>query len=271
MASMPTGLTKLVRSVTGDTPVPVGESFNLHFATEAAFIKVTRSWVKPARFFTEVAAAQAMVEAGVPVARPLVSDPLPFLDERGCSRWATFWERLTEVGSLAPEAATKEAAAWIERLWALPAPAGVTRFQLGDFLHAVHVRLDASPDPLGPRIIAEVEALSAHDAYARPHDAGFIHGDLHNDNLMLTDRGLALIDWESSCVGPLEWDVAQNLRYTPPSLEREQEAWWQARGVDWDRVQFYRRVRTLSSLSHMVAAGLTPPMYHRALATLGWA
>lgn len=261
----------LVREVVGEYPTAVGGSFNLHFKTPHSFIKVTRPWVKPARFETEVSTASYLSAQGLPVAAPLTRAPLSFEDSEGRERWVSFWELLRPRRTLRPEEATALAAEWIRTLWLLTPTPTASTFSLSDFLHAVQVRLAPLSSPLAERILASVEPIEETYNALPPQPFGFIHGDLHNENLMLTNSGLRIIDWESSCKGPLEWDVAQNLRYTPPGQRAAQEAYWRVSGlVEPEVVSFFRHVRSLSSLSHLVATGLKPPIYYRCLEDLGW-
>lgn len=71
----------------------------------------------------------------------------------------------------------------------------------------------------GHSLLARI--LSAdHDLLQASYERGFaalerasfeeirLHGEPHNGNRILTKEGLRWIDFESSCIGPLEWDLA---------------------------------------------------------------
>lgn len=181
------------------------------------------------------------------------------------------WERLTPIKPLDALTGVQVSGDWIERIFNLTASQELSYcFQLSDFLQDVHVRLDGSTHPYADPIIEEVSVLSEKIGYTHPSCAGLIHGDLHPDNLMNTTKGLRIIDWESSCCGPLEWDAAQNLRYTPRGYVPGRIEWWKSRGVDLELLFPYRRVRSMSSLSHMIAVGIKPTMYYTTLSFLGW-
>ena len=266
---IPQGLTSLIVKELGQKPAYFGESFNLHFSTDDAFIKVTRPWVKPWRAEADVSMAQAMHDKGIPVARPLVESPLSFQDEDGNQRWVTIWERINPAGKLTRDEATLATADWILKLWEVEVPPVATSFSLDDFIHAVHVRLDCSTHPYAKFIIDEVTKLAHHEAYENPSNRGLIHGDLHNENLILTNSGIVLIDWESSCCGPIEWDAAQNLRFTSPDREKAQRDFWLSKGLDAETLDFYRHMRTITSLSHLVAANVKNKVYYDSLSFLG--
>lgn len=265
----PQGLIDLIESIEGEAPIFFGESFNEHFTTSKSFIKLTRPWVKPFRFEVEVEMAREVAALGVPVAHPRVDAPLSFIDENGKTRYVTIWERVFPVGPLTREQGTRIAAEWIKRLWSLPVPAAATEFTLADFTHAAHVRLDSNRHPHAPRVLELILEASEHPGYRSPGNNGLIHGDLHNDNLLLTADGILVIDWESACHGPLEWDAAQNLRYTPPALVAQQRNWWLTQGVDPELLDFYKHFRTLTSLSHLIASGIKNPIYFECLEALG--
>lgn len=75
-----------------------------------------------------------------------------------------------------------------------------------------------------------MERLSAA---VEPHGdtpMGVVHGDLHDGNVIATDQGLLLIDFERFSLGPLEWDLAQRAagaRFFPD----------ESRHDGWDRFQ----------------------------------
>lgn len=261
-------VSRISQDFLGEKSALVGESFNLHYMSRTSFIKVTRPWVRPERFHTELAAAGALHREGFPVARPLSDKMFSFLDENGKTRYVTFWERLTPNGT---EATAKEAAEWALDLWSRPVPSEIDScFSLDDFIHAAHVRLDNCEHAYTSRLMEAIEEVSDNRYFTNPTCGAFIHGDLHPLNLMHTTEGVRIIDWDSACRGPLEWDAAQSLRYADVEQVAALTRWWESKPVNMDEVFFYRRVRTLTSLSHFMASNIRPPMYHRALAFLGW-
>jgi len=75
--------------------------------------------------------------------------------------------------------------------------------------------LERHGDTLPPSVVDIVTQLRsrlgrvAEALYEHPHT--LIHGDLHLDNLMFEprgDRSVAVLDWQTVCVGPPAWDVA---------------------------------------------------------------
>lgn len=260
----------LVKEVTGEEPKYFGTAFNTHYMTSEAFIKVTHPWVLPKRVNVELATASALHTLGLPVAKPLENKPRSFINQAGLTQWVSFWERLTPLRELSQEEGTDYAAEWIEKLWLLPAPADSYTFQLHDFDQAVGVRLQGNKTMLAKAVIAETNEAVQEALKLEKNNYGFIHGDLHNNNLLFTVNGLMVIDWESSCLGPKEWDAAQNIRYTNPQLRPMQKDFWLARNCDEELLDCYFKVRTLSSLSHMVASGQETPIYFQCLEDLGW-
>lgn len=68
------------------------------------------------------------------------------------------------------------------------------------------------------RALAELwPLLAAQD----PLGAGFVHGDFHRENLVLTPAGWTLLDLEECGVGPISWDLVPQLvavrRYGAPA------------------------------------------------------
>lgn len=265
------GFLSLLKSRGLGEPLSVGESFNKHYMTDKAFIKVSRPHVLPFRATNDVYFAHAMADLGVPTARPLVDHPLEFQDQEGYTRWVTIWEKKTASYGLDLYGGSLVAQEWIEKLWALPAPEWTTELSLDSFLHATHVRLDGVGHPLVEPLVEALTELSKSPYYYAPNPAGLLHGDLHNGNLMATAEGVILIDWESACLGPKEWDAAQNLRYADPAHRQEFRDFWLAKDeISEEALDFYYRLRSLTSMTHFIASGLRPRYYYDTLALMGW-
>jgi len=177
------------------------------------------------RLGSELSVAKHLARAGAPVVAPSVDiPPGPHFE----GDWAmTLWEyvahRPAEEGD-GPVAA--EALREIHR--ALAAYAG----QLPSFATA----LDGCR-----RLLLEETALPALDRVDKAfllaeHDRlrglpamgaivpGAIHGDPHLGNVLMTPGGPRWTDWESACVGPLEWDLAslpETALAAVPAVNRE--------------------------------------------------
>ena len=56
-------------------------------------------------------------------------------------------------------------------------------------------------------------------SYLNTLDQTIVHGDLKPDNLIISNQGVTIIDWQGFGIGPPAWDVAYCicLLYTSPS------------------------------------------------------
>ena len=75
-------------------------------------------------------------------------------------------------------------------------------------------------------------------------------------------------DWESACLGPLEWDAAQLLRHAPLDARGQWPSRWGQVGLDPDLVEIFRRLRTVTALSHLVATDQKGAFYNRCVQEL---
>lgn len=265
MEILPAEFLKLTESVLGERPVHMGQAFNLHYRTQHAFIKVTYPWVKGDRMKNEVKTAQFLGTVGVDASVSLTREPLSFEDETGRERWATFWEPVEDVIQVSQDVMTYYCTQKMLELSLLEVPRHATKFTLEDFMDAVKKRMQISDSDLVPFLLREAEAvLERFPSYELP--SKFIHGDVHSGNLLVTSGGrIVLVDLESSCEGPMEWDAAQISRYCslPGLLElyKKFESW----GLDVESIRYFHHVRNLTSLTHMVASKSLPPMYWKSL------
>lgn len=118
----------------------------------------------------------------------------------------TVWERVTATGQ---EALPWQLARLLREVHALPAPAGVEQW---DPLRDVRSRV-ADAEELAAndrrfllRRCAEIEAALGELEF--PLARGLVHGDAHPGNVIVGPAGPVLCDFDSSCVGPPEWDLA---------------------------------------------------------------
>lgn len=156
-----------------------------------------------------VAVARHFARHGIPAIRllPGVDQPLSVGEHV-----VTAWEYVRPVR----RATARDLALLLRRVHALPAPEGVGEWDpLGD----VRARI-ADAEELEPgdrrfllRRCSEVSSALAELEF--PLRRGLIHGDAHPGNVIVGEDGPVLCDFDSSCVGPPEWDL------TPLAVGRE--------------------------------------------------
>lgn len=124
----------------------------------------------------------------------------------------TVWREVPENGRATPA----DLAELLLRVHALPPPEGLAEWAP---LDAVRARV-ADAEELDDRdrlfLLArchEVEAALGRLEFALPR--GLVHGDAHPGNVIVGPAGPVLCDFDSSCVGPPEWDL------TPLAVGRE--------------------------------------------------
>ncbi|TNC27336.1 phosphotransferase enzyme family protein [Amycolatopsis alkalitolerans] len=157
-----------------------------------------------------VAVARHFERHDVPAIRllPGVDQPIPVGEHL-----VTAWEYVRPVRR---RATAKDLGPLLRRVHELPSPAGVGEW---DPMADVRARIaDAEELETGDRRFllrrcAEVGA--ALDELEFPLRRGLIHGDAHPGNIIVGQDGPVLCDFDSSCVGPPEWDL------TPMAVGRE--------------------------------------------------
>lgn len=128
----------------------------------------------------------------------------------------TAWEYVPSIGRRPTSA---DLGRLLRRVHELPAPEGVGEWDpLGDVRARIAdaEELAASDRRFLLRRCSEVAA--ALDELEYPLPRGLIHGDAHPGNVILGSGGPVLCDFDSSCVGPAEWDL------TPLAVGRERFA-----------------------------------------------
>ena len=120
----------------------------------------------------------------------------------------TFWRYIE--GRRGGPGDVSELGGVLRRVHALPRP---TSFALPpeEVLGRVRPRIDRAPVPAEDRaflagLLDELAAAVADLVYVLP--ASVTHGDAHVQNLMVTDVGVTLIDFERVAWGRPEWDLA---------------------------------------------------------------
>lgn len=125
----------------------------------------------------------------------------------------TVWERVPATGQ---QASPGQLARLLRQVHALPAPEGVEQW---DPLRDVRSRVaDAEELAVADRRFllrrcSEVEVALRELEF--PLARGLVHGDAHPGNVIVGPAGPTLCDFDSSCVGPPEWDL------TPLAVGRE--------------------------------------------------
>jgi thiamine kinase len=92
----------------------------------------------------------------------------------------------------------------MRRVHALPLPAGARELSPADWIAHYRHALKAGTDPLRAQVERRLRALEALPRGPRV----LCHSDLHPANLVATERGLVLLDWEYAHVSEALWDVA---------------------------------------------------------------
>lgn len=265
---------RLIKGLTGEVPKYFSESFNVHYVTSNSFIKLSRPWAAEWRVQNEITTALEMGVRGVPVPRPITEIAVPFTTAQGDNVKVSVWERLHPLrGTLTEEQWMMTGADWISKFFAMTPPSSAGKFGLHGFMDNARTRLrglESDVDGYAGRIIAELDQAENSELAKREPRLGFIHGDMHPGNMMLTEEGLKIFDWESARVGPIEWDTAQNLRFAPEVSREEQTDWWVEQGADRRYLDFYYRVRSLTHLSFLVATRQHGARYDRNVRDLGW-
>ncbi|MEU8415370.1 aminoglycoside phosphotransferase family protein [Amycolatopsis japonica] len=154
------------------------------------------------RVGTVVRVARHFERHAVPAIRlvPGLDQPLPVGEHL-----VTVWWKVPETGRKAKSA---DLAALLRQVHALPPPEGLAEWAP---FAAVRARVsDAEELDEGDRRFllercAEVEAALADLDFPLPR--GLVHGDAHTGNVIPGPDGPVLCDFDSSCVGPPEWDL----------------------------------------------------------------
>ena len=155
-------------------------------------------------------ALAALLDAtGVRVARPARPDVV-----RHDGMSVTAWERLRPIAEPPDWAAVGAMVARIHDLerselpsaYPVPPAASFPWWQFATLLGEVGDLLDA------PARAGIDRAIKRHGWWtSRPADT-VCHGDVHPGNVVSTERGPVLIDWDLLCVAPAGWDHAMLLR-----------------------------------------------------------
>jgi Phosphotransferase enzyme family len=151
----------------------------------------------------DVALAAHLAAAGADVVRPATTPPAGPHMEEGLAM--AFWEKVMHDRSRPP--APREAGEALGRLHEAleDFPGDLPPFSaLLDECDAVIERLRLSQTDVLRFALHDIRA--AIDAAALPERP--VHGDASRSNLLRTPAGLLWTDFEDTCAGPVEWDLA---------------------------------------------------------------
>jgi aminoglycoside phosphotransferase (APT) family kinase protein len=202
-----------------------------------------------------VAVARWLAAHGVPAVRLVEGLDQP-VDTAGYR--ATFWHAVPPVRRKATGSDLARLLRMVHRLpdppFALPDwdPLAIVRSRLGSVGDDA---VDPEDRAFLERLIDRVEADLAGLSYPLPR--GPIHGDAYLGNLISGPDGPVLCDFDSTCIGPREWDltpmgVGQVRLGHPPREYRRFAAGYGFDVMRWPGFEVLRRVRELK----MVAGGL---------------
>jgi hypothetical protein len=161
-----------------------------------------------------IALARTLRDRGVSVVTPARDDAF---ESAGFS--VTAWEYLEPTGQPIDWIEVGRTIAVVHDTPVESLPTGVPRPSPLDFPWWDHERLltdvGASLDNKARAgIEAVIEKHSGWDDFAGSHSNVVCHGDVHPGNLIMTDDGPVLIDWDLLCIAPRGWDHAPMMTWT---------------------------------------------------------
>jgi thiamine kinase-like enzyme len=152
----------------------------------------------------EVTIARTLADTGAPGAR-LVPGSQPVVTDSGP---ATVWHWLDKTGSADLPALARVASRLHAATRSIPAAAEAPRAAP---LAAARRQLSAATDPDSRVLVELIEQYGRQWETAVADDPlghAIVHGDLHRNNVVVTDGGPHLVDFELAGVGPCSYDLA---------------------------------------------------------------
>jgi hypothetical protein len=213
--------------------------------TAPVVIRIVGSTRLRHRVGTVVTVARHFEHHGVPAIRLLGTVEQP-MDVGG--HLVTVWHRVPSIGRAATSA---DLARLLRQVHALPAPDGLAEWAP---FAAVRARVsDAEEISAADRVFlldrcAELEAALAELEFPLPR--GLVHGDAYPGNVIPGPDGPVLCDFDSSCVGPPEWDltplaVGRDRFGDPPVRYRTLAAAYGFDVTSWSGFAVLRAIREL--------------------------
>lgn len=157
--------------------------------------------------------------------------------------------------------------------WVDQQPGTVSAQEFGAMLYHLHALLRSYPGELPPLVgpltdiraamaICDDPVLHAAAATLTPLALSWprrpLHGDAHTGNIMRTANGPLWTDFEDTCVGPVEWDLAST------TVSDEAVAAYHG-AIDADRLRDCRDLRRLQILAGVLTDDVQDASWHGAL------
>lgn len=197
-----------------DRPELLRHGMNAVFSSGHAVLRVSLPTVDPS---LSLELAGALETAGIAVPRPW-SERTWRIGEH-C---VTVWEAVTDAGRRVDWAGVGEAVRRLHEAGEALVPAGFpvpspTAFPWMDLAAVMGELAEDVAELLGHEAsatIADVVARCWQPFQSGDSTAVLCHGDVHPGNVIQTDRGPVLLDWDLVCRAPAGWDHAALLRWT---------------------------------------------------------
>jgi len=198
-----------------EEPMPLRSTNNVVAWLRPANVVAKVSIEAHSRLFTELQVAQELVALGAPVVSP--ASELPVVVHRRGGFEMTFWRYHTQLATA--EIPPDRVALALTRLHAslsrLSPPLKARLPSYATELHVVRSLLaDQAALPALERVDRDLLVTTFDRLQARRDDLGpadrfvVLHGSPHSYNVLLVNNEPTFIDFETTCLGPLEWDVA---------------------------------------------------------------
>lgn len=221
-----------------EEPVLLQETNNtvVWLRPEAVVAKVATRADAQADLRLEHAVAAELAAVGAEIAAPL-PDALPTTHEES-GFVVTLWEKVDGISR--SEVAPADLARSLRRLHAALAQ---TQLQLPHFLAGLKRARRALDDdsflsalePADRLLLRDLCDQGLADLEARTFEQVRLHGEPHEGNRVVTADGIRWLDFESCCIGPLEWDLASQSPEVVPFYD----------GVDTDLLRLLRLLNSV--------------------------
>lgn len=235
-------------------------------ARDPVVVRIVGSRALRHRAYKVVRVAEYLAAHDVPAVRLFGDVPQPLVVG---DHVVTVWHRVPTTGR---EATSAELAGLLKSLHALPPPDGIAHWAPLDDVRARVA--DAEELSAGDRrfLLERCEFLERRLRelkFALP--ASLVHGDAHPGNVIVGEEGPVLCDFDSSCVGPAEWDLVPLAvgyeRFRDPPHRYTQLA--RHYGFDvrsWEGFSVLRAVRELKLTTSVLPIARSHPAVREELA-----